>query len=121
MKILPLVNTIKNDVALSGMHLRNVAHDGIKIANRTAKVYHHGNVRKYFNAARSISDKVIKNTKREDIPYIAGAIGMMLPIPLTCPLFIGLGYILRFSFPDRVFEEDFYDELEKKDNLNMTV
>ena len=101
MKILPLVNTLKKDMAISSIHLKKATNDGIEVAKRTARIYRQGNVTKYINTARSISDKLIKGTNREEIPYIAAAIGFVTPIPMMSLVMMGVGYIIRFSLPDK--------------------
>ena len=97
MKILPIVNEIRNDVSSSGIRLKIATADGYRIADRTAKIYKQNKLLKYCNVTRSVSDKVINNTTRKDLPYIAGAIGMVIPIPLMSPLLMGLGFLARYS------------------------
>ena len=116
MKILPLVNGIKKDMHLSEVRLKTAATDGYNIGCRTAKIYKQNRIRKYLNITRSISGKVIKGTTKDEIPYLAGALGMMLPIPLTSPIFLGLGLIIRFSIPDSVFLDDSRDNEENSFN-----
>ena len=119
MKILPVVNNIKKDIITSGTHLRKIAGSGYDIADRTAKIYKQGSFKKYFNVARSVSDKLVKDTTIKELPYIAGAIGMFIPFPMISPILFGLGLIVRFSV-DPDFEEEF-DNFNPKDNLNKLV
>lgn len=95
MKILPLVNNIRNDISASGIRIRQASKDGYSIAGRAAKIYKQPNYVRYINVTRSVSNKIIKGTTGEEIPYIAGAIGMFVPLPLTSPIFLGLGFIFR--------------------------
>lgn len=112
MKILPLVTDIKRDIAASGTRIKRASRDGYSIANRSAKVYGHGVLKRYFDITRSISNKIISGTTKQEIPYLAGAIGMMVPLPLTTPLFFGLGLLVRFSLPASALngEYDYEDE-----------
>ena len=97
MKILPLVNGIKNDVAASGVRLKRATVSGYNVAHRTAKVYRQGKLQKYYNVTRSVSSHVIKNTTKKDLPYMAGAIGMAIPIPLVSPVLLALGFLARYA------------------------
>ena len=97
MKILPLVKGVQNDIASSGARLKQATTDGYRIANRTSHIYKQGNVKKFINIARSISSQVGRGTTTKDLPYLAGAIGVLLPIPLISPIMMGLGFLARFS------------------------
>ena len=119
MKILPLVKGIQEDISSSCTRLKKVAKNGYTIADRSAHIYKLGSAGKYWNAARSISDKIIKSTSKNDIPYIAGAIGMMLPIPLSSPLFLLLGFFVRYSIPNDIYDENFNQDEKSKININV--
>ncbi len=106
MKILPLVNGIKNDINISSKRLKNATLEGYNIGSRTAKVYNQNSFRKYLNITRSVGNKVVKGTTKEELPYLAGAIGMLLPLPLMSPIMLGIGFILRFSISDESFTND---------------
>jgi len=101
MKILPLVYGIKNDIANSGMRLKEAGMDAFNVATRTAKIYHQGEAKKYLNITKRVSSKVIKSTTKNELPYVAGAIGLILPVPLMCPLFFGLGCLARIAIPSK--------------------
>ena len=81
MKILPLLTGIQKDISSSGVRLKNATSDGYKIAERTSRVYNQGFIRKYINITRSVTNKVASNTTRQEIPYVAGALGLFIPIP----------------------------------------
>ena len=97
MKILPLINGIKNDVTASGIRLKRATVSGYNVASRTAKVYRQGNLKKYYNVTKSVSSHVVRNTTKNDLPYMAGAIGMMIPIPLASPIMMALGFLARYA------------------------
>ena len=97
MKILSLANEIKSDIASSGIRLKKATTQGYSIALRTAKIYNQGSLYKYYNATRSIGDKIIKNTSKKDIPYVAGAIGLLIPFPLLSPILMGLGFLFSLN------------------------
>ena len=106
MKILPIINSMKKDVTSSGIRLRHTAEDAYKISTRTAKIYNQNNLTKYINITKYTGSKIIKNTKKEEIPYIAGAIGMFIPVPMTSVIMFALGMIVRFSLPDPELDND---------------
>ncbi len=94
MKILSLANEIRNDVTTSGMKIRRATTTGYNIADRSAKIHKLGNFRRYLSISRSVGSKIIKSTTRKEIPYVAGAIGMFIPLPFACPVMMGLGFLL---------------------------
>ena len=97
MKILSLANEIKSDIASSGIRLKKATSEGYSIALRTAKIYNQGSLYKYYNTTRSIGDKIIKSTSKKDIPYVAGAIGLLIPFPFMSPLLMGLGFLFSMN------------------------
>ena len=115
MKILPLVKGIQNDVTQSSIRLKQAAYSGYSIADRTSRIYKQGNLKKYLNVVRIVTSKIASGTTKEEIPYLAGAIGMFLPLPLTSPIFLLIGTIIRFSLPDDCFEQD------NKNNLDVNA
>ena len=96
MKILPLVKDLQEDITLSGMRIKKASIDGYNVANRTARIYKQSNVRKYINVTKTVSNKVVKGTTIREIPYLAGALGVIFPVPLTSPLFLEFGFLARF-------------------------
>lgn len=96
MKILSLTAEIQKDLTNSGIKLKQATTTGYSIASRNAQIYKLCNAHKYLNIARSIGDKILKNTTRKEIPYIAGAIGLLIPLPLVSPVLMGLGFLFRF-------------------------
>lgn len=95
MKILPLVTGIQKDISSSGARLRTATSDGYKIAKRTSRIYNQGSIRRFINITRSVTNKVASNTTRQEIPYVAGAIGLFIPIPFLSPLLFGIGMLAR--------------------------
>lgn len=95
MKILPLVTGIKNDITSSGIRMKKASAEGYNIALRASKVYKQGSFKKYLNVTRSVTHKVLSGTTKQELPYLAGAIGLMLPIPFMCPILFGIGLLIR--------------------------
>lgn len=100
MKILSLAGEIQKDLTNSGLKLKQATATGYSIAVRNAQIYKLSNAHKCLNVARSIGDKILKNTTKKEIPYIAGAIGLLIPFPLVSPVLMGLGFLLRFCTTD---------------------
>jgi len=98
MKILPLVKGIQNDIASSGIRIKQASVNGYRIAQRTSKIYRQCPVIKYCNISKSVSDKVFVNTTRKELPYVLGAIGTVLPVPLMGPFMFGVGLLVRFLY-----------------------
>jgi len=96
MKILSLTTEIQRDLTNSGTKLKQATTTGYSIAIRNAKIYKLGNTHKYLNITRSVGDKILKNTTRKELPYIAGAIGLLIPMPLVSPILMGLGFLFSF-------------------------
>ena len=97
MKILPLITGIQKDISSSGGRIKNATSDGYRIAERTSQVYNQGFIRKYINITRSVTNKVASNTTRHELPYVAGALGLFIPIPFISPLLFGLGMLARIQ------------------------
>ena len=98
MKILPIVLAMRHDIASSGNRLKNATTAGYKIADRTAKIYNQNDIVKSLYITKSIYNNITKNVSKDDIPYIAGAIGAILPIPFITPIFLTAGFIIRLFF-----------------------
>jgi len=97
MKILPLVKGISKDISSSKLRIKQAFTEGYTVASRSAKVYKHNDLHKYMNITRSISSKLIQKSTVNDLPYIGGAIGMAIPIPLLTTVGVALGIIAKYS------------------------
>ena len=97
MRILPFTNSIKSDVVSSTMRIKRASVYGYAVANRTAQVYGQNNVKRLYNITRSVSSKVFEGTTAKELPYLACAIGLMIPLPLVSPILMGLGFFARSS------------------------
>lgn len=96
MKILSVANEIKKDLETSGYKLKRATEDGYCIADRTA-IYKQGNFQRYINVTRSVGDKIIKGTTKKELPYVAGALGLLIPFPLVSPILMGLGFLFSYG------------------------
>lgn len=117
MKILPLYEGIKNDITSSGVRLCKATADGYCVADRTARIYKQSVFKKYLSITKSIGGKVIKGTTKNELPYLAGAIGLMLPVPLMCPIMLGLGFLAKFSASGAGI---IYDKMSRMHYIDIT-
>lgn len=117
MKILPFANSIKNDVVSSSVRLKRASVYGYSIADRTALIYRQNNIQRLYNITRSVSSKIIQGTSQKDLPYIAGAIGLLIPIPLMSPILMGIGYLARLY----VSGAGHFYEHQNKANTNLPI
>lgn len=96
MKIFPFTN-IKTEVVSSSLRIRRASVYGYEVANRTAQVYGQNKAKRLLNITRSVSSKVFEGATAKELPYFACALGLLLPLPLLSPIFMGLGYFARYS------------------------
>jgi len=96
MKIQLFVNGIKNSITSTGFRIRKASVEGYVLADRTAKVYKQNNIKKYYNATKSIAAKITKNTTADELPYLAGALGMLIPLPFASPILMGVGLVAKY-------------------------
>lgn len=99
MKILPIINNEKNHLINTTYKIKELSKQGYDIANRTAGIYKKNKLQKYCGITRSVANKMWKHSTINDLPYIAGALGLFVPIPLVSPIAMGMGFILKFLFP----------------------
>ena len=116
MKILPLVKGIQNDITSTSIRLKKASLDGYFIADRTSKVYRQCFAQKYINVMRSVTSKVVEGTSKQELPYLAGAVGMLLPVPFLCPIFFCLGLLTRI--PSRG-AHIIYDSMSKANHIDI--
>jgi len=95
MKILPIVRDIKSDVNNTGTRIKKAADDGYSIALRTARIYKQNNLRKYIGVTRSVGNKILSGTTVNELPYVAGALGLLVPFPFASPVMMGFGFLAK--------------------------
>lgn len=95
MKILPIItNTCKN-IESTSKRLSKASKNGFEIGVRTSKIYKQCEVSTIFNVSKGVGKKLKKETTIDDLPIIAGAIGLLSPIPFASPILLALGKVVQ--------------------------
>jgi len=112
MKILQPIKTVSSDIYGTTARIARAGKNGYKIGKRSAKIY---NNRLYgtYNITKSVGKKVAKETTLENLPVVAGAIGMLIPYPLTSVIFYIAGKIIQIGVKS-------YKTLKNNINLHST-
>lgn len=95
MKILPIIENTGRSVKNTSQRIAKASREGYSIGLRTSKIYKQGEASTLFNVGKSVKKQVCKNASIDDLPIIAGAIGMLIPLPLASPILLGLGKITQ--------------------------
>ena len=91
----PIVNNVSSDIKNfypTSIKLIKATKNGYRIGKRTADVYHQN---KLTDVISCIYKKISKETTIENLPVIAGAVGLLIPIYLVNPILYLAGYITR--------------------------
>lgn len=91
MKILPIIKSVGNDIKSTSKRVAIASTCGYNVAQRKSHIYKNGELVTLLNISRGVSKKIAKETTIEDLPIIAGAIGMLVPLPLASPVMLALG------------------------------
>ena len=95
MKILPIItNTCKN-IESTSKRLSKASKNGFEIGVRTSQIYKQCEVSTILNVSKGVGKKLKKETTIDDLPIIAGAIGLLSPIPLASPILLALGKVVQ--------------------------
>lgn len=91
MKITPLITSVRKNMKATSTRVSNAGACGYKIGMRTSKIYNQGRISTALNVGKGVTRKVIQTSSVDDLPYVAGAIGLMTPIPFASPVMLALG------------------------------
>ena len=91
MKILPVINNIQKQVVDKSNTYKKAGRQGYSIGIRTSRMYKQNKFRTTINVTKG----VMKNTSSEDLPFVAGVIGLLLPVPMACVAFLVIGKIIQ--------------------------
>ena len=117
MKILPFTGSIKSDVVSSGARIKRASVYGYQIATRTAHIYKQSEAKRILNITRSVSSKVINGTTLNELPYLGGALGLIIPLPFASPILMGIGFLARYfsNSADNLYKH------QNKANTNIPI
>lgn len=91
MKILPIIKSVGNDIKSTSKRVAEASTSGYNIALRKSRIHQNGDVITLMNIGKGVTKKVLRETTIDDLPIIAGAVGMFVPLPLASPIMLGLG------------------------------
>lgn len=97
MKILPIIKSINSDIRSTSNRVSKAGREGLNIGMRTAHIYKQGEISTILNVSKSVKRKVLKGTTIDDLPIIAGALGMFVPLPLASPLMLAAGKVIQIA------------------------
>lgn len=97
MKILPIIKSINSDIRSTSNRVSKAGREGLNIGMRTSQIYKQGEISTILNVSKSVKRKVLKGTTIDDLPIIAGALGMFVPLPLASPLMLAAGKIIQIA------------------------
>lgn len=95
MKILPVITNTRRSIESTSKRLTKASKNGFDIGMRTSKVHKQCEIATIFNVSKGIGKKLKKETTIDDLPIIAGAVGLLTPIPFASPIMLALGKIVQ--------------------------
>lgn len=97
MKIVPVIKNVSSDIKNTSVRISKAGVDGFNIGARKAKVYREGDIAAFTSITKSVGRKVRKQTTVDDLPIVAGAVGLFIPLPLISPIMFGLGLAVKYG------------------------
>lgn len=95
MKILPIIQNTNRNIKEASVRFQNAYRMGYNNANIYSKQHNHGNIKRAYGISKGVTKEIVKVTTIDDLPYIAGAIGFIAPIPFASPVMLALGKIAQ--------------------------
>lgn len=83
MKILPIIVNTSRSIKDTTVRVSRAGKNGYDIGLRTSKIYKKGDTATILNISKSVGRKLKQETTIDDLPIVAGAIGMLVPLPLA--------------------------------------
>lgn len=95
MKILPIINNARQNMKTTSKRLSMASKNGFEIGVRTSKIHKKSEIGTMLNITKGVGKKLKKETTIDDLPIIAGAVGLLTPIPFASPIMLALGKIVQ--------------------------
>lgn len=95
MKILPIISNTSKSIKETTIRVSRAGKSGYNIGLRTSKIHNNGETTTLLNISRAVGRKLKQETTINDLPIIAGAIGMLIPLPLASPTLLVLGKVVQ--------------------------
>ena len=97
MRILPIIQNTNRNIKEASVRFKNAYHVGYHSANTYSKQHNLGKIKRAYGIGKGITKEIVKVTTVNDLPYIAGAIGFLTPIPFASPIMLALGKIVQIA------------------------
>lgn len=95
MKILPIIQNTNKNIIDASIRFKRAYSTGYNNAQNYSKQHNQSKIQKAYGISKGVTKEIVKATTVDDLPYIAGAIGFLTPIPLASPVMLGLGKIAQ--------------------------
>ncbi len=95
MKILPIIQNTNRSIKEASVKFKTAYQTGLNDASTYSKQHNYGRIRRAYGISKGVTKEIVKAATIDDLPYIAGAIGIITPIPLASPVMLGLGKIAQ--------------------------
>lgn len=91
MKIIPIIKNINSDIKSTSVRISQAGVTGYNIGIRKSQIYKDNDLQKILSVKKSIARNMKKQISIDDLPTIAGAIGLFAPLPFVAPILFCLG------------------------------
>ena len=95
MKILPVITNTSQNIGATSKRLSKAGKSGYEIGMRTSKIHKQCEIATILNISKGVGKKLKKETTINDLPIIAGAVGLLTPIPFASPIMLALGKVVQ--------------------------
>ena len=95
MKILPAITNTCQNLGATSKRVSKAGKSGYEIGMRTSKIDKQCEIATILNISIGVGKKLKKETTIDDLPIIAGAVGLLTPIPFASPIMLALGKIVQ--------------------------
>lgn len=92
---MPIIKSTNENLRATSTRVRKAYSNGYNNAKQHSAKNNCGKFKTAYNISASVTKEIVKSTTIDDLPYIAGAIGLFTPIPLASPVMLGLGKIVQ--------------------------
>ena len=97
MKILQPLKSLSGEIYNTSVQIARAGKNGCKIGKRTSQIYNSSNLASAVNISRGMGKQLARTTTVDNLPVIAGALGMLVPYPLTSVIFYCLGKLAQIG------------------------
>lgn len=95
MKILPVIANTNRNIKQASVRFKTAYRTGYNNAKLYSQQHKYGSIKKACGISIGVTKEIVKTTTIDDLPYIAGAVGLMTPIPFASATMFILGKITQ--------------------------